>query len=64
MKIRCKSRPVMIRMSEELKGDCSRIAEANGLTISDVVRLSVHRNLPDLKAGRLRLNPITEEVSR
>jgi hypothetical protein len=44
-----------------MKMDCERIAEANGLTLSDVIRLSIKKNLPELKAGRLTLAPLEFE---
>jgi hypothetical protein len=45
----------MVRLPLQMKADCELIAEVNGITVSDVIRLSIKRNLPDLKAGRLKL---------
>ena len=53
-------RPVMIRMPDDLKTDCAQIAVANDLTLSDIIRIAVRLQLPELKAGRLKLTPLKQ----
>lgn len=48
---------MMIRMDQATHARLKAIAEANGLSTSDLVRLSVHRQLPALNAGQTRLLP-------
>lgn len=47
--------PIMVRMEHAMKEDIERIASANSLTASDVVRLAVRRSLPALKNSRVTL---------
>jgi hypothetical protein len=47
--------PIMVRMEHAMKEDIERIATANALTASDVVRLAVRRSLPSLKNSRVTL---------
>lgn len=44
--------PIMVRMEHAMKQDIERIATANRLTSSDVVRLAVAHQIPLFKLGR------------
>lgn len=49
------SSPVMVRMDISLVADLRQIAKANGLSMSDIVRLAISRELPSLRAGNTTL---------
>ena len=49
------SNPVMVRLDNSMKTDLLQIAKANGLTLSDIMRLAVTRQLPGLKSGAVSL---------
>lgn len=51
------SKPLMVRMEEEMKQDVEAIARANDLTTSDIVRLAIRRQLPSLKSGGTQFQP-------
>ena len=51
------SKPIMVRMDVPMKQDIERIAMANGLTTSDVVRLACRQQMPSFKSGRTSLKP-------
>jgi len=51
------AKPVMIRMDQDTHARIRTIAEANGLSVSDIIRLSVRRQLPSLASGQTRLTP-------
>ena len=50
-------KPVMVRMDRDMHNRIRALAEANGLSTSDIIRLSVRRQLPALASGQTRLNP-------
>ena len=52
------SNPVMTRMDSSMRIDLEAIAKANGLNISDIVRLAISRQLPALKRGKISLFPV------
>lgn len=52
-----KSKPMMIRMDDQMSADIKAIAKANDLSASDVIRLAVRRQLPAIKSGRTTLQP-------
>lgn len=45
----------MVRLDNSMKTDLLQIAKANGLTLSDIMRLAVTRQLPGLKSGAVSL---------
>lgn len=47
----------MVRMEKASHERLKAIAKANGLTVSDIVRISVTRQLPALSAGQTKLKP-------
>lgn len=47
----------MVRMEKATHDQVKAIAKANGLTVSDIMRLSVKRQLPALSSGQTKLNP-------
>lgn len=49
------SKPLMVRLKEEMKQDVEAIARANDLTSSDIVRLAIRLQLPAIKSGRTNL---------
>ena len=51
------TKPIMVRMNDAMKQDIERIAAANDLTTSDIIRLAMHRQLPSLRQGDTNLQP-------
>jgi hypothetical protein len=49
--------PVMVRMDRDTLSRIRSIAQANGLSASDIIRLSVRRQLPKLTIGQTCLEP-------
>lgn len=47
------SRPVNVRLGATQRAECEAIARANHLSLSDVIRLSIIRGLPDLRHGQI-----------
>lgn len=47
----------MVRMEKSTHDRLKAIAKANGLTVSDIMRLSVTRQLPALSSGLTKLHP-------
>lgn len=47
--------PIMVRMDQSMKADLYQVAKANGLSISDIVRLACRLQMPRLKAGETAL---------
>jgi hypothetical protein len=45
------SKPVMVRMDHDMKEDIERIAAANDLTGSDVIRLAMRKGLPGIRSA-------------
>lgn len=49
------TKPVMIRMDQQMRDRIESVAQANGLNTSDIVRLAVSRQLPALMSGQTKL---------
>jgi hypothetical protein len=49
------SKPIMIRMDEQMRARVETVARANGLNTSEIIRLSVSRQLPSLMSGQTKL---------
>lgn len=49
------SHPVMVRMDNLMKAEILLLAQANGLSASDIIRLAVSHQLPSLRAGHTAL---------
>jgi len=49
------SKPLMVRLEPSMKEEIERIAAANDLSASDIIRLACRRQLVSLRAGRTNL---------
>jgi hypothetical protein len=49
--------PVMVRFAAASKETLQSVAEANGLSLSAIIRLAVERQLPALRSGGTSLRP-------
>jgi len=52
-----------VRLPPELKGKLVSISERNNMSLSDVVRLSLMRFLPEMEAGEFRLSGIRVDAA-
>lgn len=51
------SKPVMIRMDNDMRAQIQAVAKANKLSASAIIRMAVEKHLPALQAGRAVLRP-------
>lgn len=53
--MKLESKPSNVRLPIELKNRLAQIAQSNGLSVSDVIRLMLLIEIPEVEAGRFKL---------
>jgi len=51
------SKPLQLRLSPDIRARLNRIATANGISVLDVVRLSLSSSLPAIEEKGLTIQP-------
>lgn len=47
-------KPIVVRLEHSQKQEVESVAAANNLTVSDIMRVALRQQLPEIRAGRLK----------